>query len=226
MSPRTGTGPPPRRVLWVEGSDDNAVVRSICGAHAVPEKFSVEPRQGVERLLAGLAVEVRNPVLDCFGVVVDANGDAHARWTAIRSSLARVGYRDVPASPDPAGTIVAAVDRLPRFGVWIMPDNVSPGALEDFAASLVPSGDELWVRAGEALDSIPEELRRFSAARRSKAHIHTWLAWQEDPGSPMGQAIGKRDLNAYAPAAQRFVTWLRRLMVEDVAAPPPTAPTT
>jgi hypothetical protein len=31
----------------------------------------------------------------------------------------------------------------------------------------------------------------------------------------MGQAIGQRALNAHAPAAQRFVAWLRRLMVDE-----------
>jgi len=40
--------------------------------------------------------------------------------------------------------------------------------------------------------------------------MHTWLAWQESPGSPMGQAIGKGDLDANAPAAVAFVAWLRR----------------
>jgi hypothetical protein len=34
----------------------------------------------------------------------------------------------------------------------------------------------------------------------------------------MGQAIGKGDLDAHAPAAGRFIDWLRRLMVGDSAA--------
>ncbi len=103
------------------------------------------------------------------------------------------------------------------FGAWIMPDNAAAGALEDFTASLVPPDDALWRRAGEAVDSIPEEHRRFPPVRRSKAHIHTWLAWQESPGSPMGQAITKGDLDANAPAAMEFVGWLRRLFVDDPA---------
>jgi hypothetical protein len=81
----------------------------------------------------------------------------------------------------------------------------------------VPDGDALWTRAGDAIDSIPEHERRFPPVRRSKALIHTWLAWQEEPGSPMGQAIGKRDLDGSAPAAQRFVEWLRRLMLDAPA---------
>jgi hypothetical protein len=111
------------------------------------------------------------------------------------------------------------------FGAWIMPDNGSTGALEDFAAALVPASDTLWTRAGEAVDAIPDEERRFPEVRRSKVHMHTWLAWQEHPGSPMGQAIGKGDLDAQAPAAQRFIAWLRRMMVDDLP-PPSVAPRT
>ena len=100
-----------------------------------------------------------------------------------------------------------------------MPDNGSPGALEDFAAWLVPVEDALWAQAGEAVDAIPFEFRRFPEIRRSKAQIHTWLAWQESPGSPMGQAITKGDLDARAPLAEAFVGWLRRLMVSDAPEP-------
>lgn len=219
MSPRAGLAPPPDSVLWVEGNDDSAVVQSLCALHTVPKGFRVETKQGVERLLSGIGVELRNPVLERFGVVVDANGDARSRWTAIRGSLSSAGYAELPFQIDSAGIIIPAADRLPRFGAWIMPDNGSPGALEDFAAALVPAGDTLWSRAGQAVDAIPHTDRRFPAVRRSKAHVHTWLAWQEHPGSPMGQAIGKGDLDGQAPAAQRFVAWLRRLMVDDPAAP-------
>ena len=102
-----------------------------------------------------------------------------------------------------------------------MPDNGSAGYLEDFAGALVPADDPLWLRAGGVLDAIPREDRRFTTVHRSKAHIHTWLAWQEDPGSPMGQAITKRDLNASAPLAERVIAWLQRLMVSDTPVPSP-----
>jgi hypothetical protein len=216
MRPPLGAEPPASCVLWVEGNDDSAVVQSLCAVHRVPHLFRVEPQQGIARLLAGIAVEIRNPGLERFGVVVDANGDARARWAGVRAILTSEGYLDLPNVPEPTGLSLPGVGRLPRVGIWIMPDNRSPGALEDFAAALVPAGNALWERAGEAVDSIPEEQRRFPPARRSKAHVHTWLAWQEYPGSPMGQAIGKGDLDAQAAAALGFVTWLRRLMVDAV----------
>lgn len=205
---------PPRRLIWVEGKDDSAVVQALCGRHQVPQVFRVEAQGGVKELLADFYTELRAPDVERFGVVVDANGNPQARWDSIRNALQAEGYPGVPDRLQGEGMIIPGTPHRPVFGAWIMPDNASPGALEDFAASLVSVDDPLWARAGETVDAIPEEQRRFPSVRRSKALIHTWLSWQEDPGSPMGQAIGKGDLHAQAPSAQRFVSWLRRLMVE------------
>lgn len=210
MPPRSGLTRT-TRLLWVEGKDDSAVSRSLCAAHELPE-FVVQAKNGVDEILDTFFTRLRAPGADRFGVLVDANGNAQARWDSIRGTLGEEGYREIPERLHQDGTIVQGPRHRPRFGARIMPDNRSPGAVEDFVAMLVPAGDALWVRAGDAVDSIPNEHRRFPAGRRSKAHMHTWLAWQEQPGSPMGQAIGKGDLDAHAPAAQRFVAWLRRLM--------------
>jgi len=153
------------------------------------------------------------------GIVVDANGDVDARWASIRNILLSEGYPEAPDSPAPDGTILSAPGRA-RVGAWLMPDNASPGMLEDFAARLIPADDYLWARAAEVVDGIPDEHRRFAAGHRSKAVVHTWLAWQETPGSPMGQAIGQGSLPATAPDALRFVAWLRRLMIDDMPDPP------
>jgi hypothetical protein len=215
-----------RRLLWVEGKDDSAVTQSLCAAHELPEAFKVEAKNGIDEILETLFAGLRARNAERFGVVIDANGNAQARWESIRRTLEAEGYDEVPERLEGDGMIVSGTVHRPRFGAWIMPDNGSPGALEEFVAALVPAGDELWTRAGEAVDAIPQDQRRFSAVRRSKAHMHTWLAWQQHPGSPMGQAIGKGDLDAQAAAAQQFVGWLRRLMVDDPPAPPPAAPTT
>lgn len=208
----------PRRLLWVEGKDDSAVVQSLCNLHELPETFRVRDTAGITDLLRGLPLEIRAPDLECFGVVVDANGDVAARWAAIRDLLREEGYDGVPEHPAPEGVILSAPAARPRFGAWLMPDNTSPGMLEDFVGALVPPGDFLWGHARDVIDGIPEEHRRFRPTERAKAHIHTWLAWQEGPGSPMGQAITKGDLDAHASQALNLVAWLRRLFVDEPAA--------
>ena len=44
-----------------------------------------------------------------------------------------------------------------------------------------------------------------------KAQLHTWLAWQEQPGTPLGLAITNRYLDANAPHAQKLMDWIRQL---------------
>jgi hypothetical protein len=46
---------------------------------------------------------------------------------------------------------------------------------------------------------------------RSKALIHTWLAWQEAPGRPFGPALRARSQDAAAPDGRALLRWLDRL---------------
>jgi hypothetical protein len=96
-----------------------------------------------------------------------------------------------------------------------MPDNQSPGMLEDFVAGMIHDGDEMLRRVDGFLDSIPPDERRFSDARQPKARVHCWLAVSERPGRPMGQAI-KADscLDATHPSVGPFLEWIDRALVD------------
>nr|WP_233258533.1 DUF3226 domain-containing protein [[Phormidium] sp. ETS-05] len=93
-----------------------------------------------------------------------------------------------------------------------MPNNQLPGMLEDFVAALIPADDALKPKVEKILREIEhEELNRYTLIHRPKALIHTWLAWQEKPGMPMGQAITARVLDGGSEIAIVFVEWLNRL---------------
>jgi hypothetical protein len=92
-----------------------------------------------------------------------------------------------------------------------MPDNTIPGMLEDFMGLLIPAGDVLWPMAQDIVVQVVAKDRRFPQTQEIKAKMHTWLAWQEEPGKPMGQAITKRYLDANAPHARQLVQWIRTL---------------
>ena len=88
---------------------------------------------------------------DRLGIVVDADHSKatdpddgfQKRWVQLKDTLTNLGYTDVPTQPDRNGTIVGLnQDERPWVGVWMMPDNQSPGKLEDFVRCLVRSGDE------------------------------------------------------------------------------------
>jgi hypothetical protein len=202
-----------RRVLLVEGPDDQHVMWSLCARHAMPETFVVQTAGNDREVLKLLRTQPKTSDLERFAVILDADTDLERRWGEARGALLAAGYRDMPERPAPEGTIVHGPD-LPPVGIWLMPDNRVPGILEDFLVFLVPAGDALLPLVNVFLDGIPEPARRFAAKDHAKARIHAWLAAQEHPGKPLGQAITARYLDAGSAAAAPFVAWLRRALVD------------
>ena len=92
-----------------------------------------------------------------------------------------------------------------------MPDNKTYGMLENFVSNLIPQTDLLWPIAQDIVQKVIEKDCRFRPTYKIKAELHTWLAWQEEPGKPMGQAITKGYLKASAIHAQEFISWMRQL---------------
>ena len=93
--------------------------------------------------------------------------------------------------PSSSGTVIQE-DGKPIVGIWLMPDNQIPGMLENFLSFLVPLNDPLWSFAEDVLEQVIKQDCRFPEVHKIKARVHTWLAWQKEPGKPLGQAITKQ----------------------------------
>lgn len=85
------------------------------------------------------------------------------------------------------------------------------GMLEDFCRLLVPDKDLLWEIVQGAVQQAIEQNRRFPELHIPKAVLHAWLAFQEVPSRPIGQAITKKYLDPEAPHAHCFLQWIRLL---------------
>lgn len=224
------------RILFVEGTDDLHTISAICKQLEVEENFRIiipdsegkipkrnAPQNelgGIDNVLkaARLNLTIGSSAVENLGIVIDADENLDSRWQAVLSILEKAGYKNLPALPDFNGTIVKQ-NFLPTFGVWIMPDNRIHGMLEDFLEFLVPDKDynEVWKKAvkcsQEVLDEIAKE-KRFSEIHLSKAKIHAYLAWQDEPGKPFGTAITAKYLETHSPHCKKFVEWLNHLFVE------------
>lgn len=200
------------RLLLVEGQEDKHVVWHFCRRHGIDNEalFDVEEAGGFERLREDLGQRPKFG-LHSVWVIVDADESCTDRWRSLRDVFIKLGYPSVPESPSIDGTVLPAIGSLARIGVWLMPDNESPGILEDFLARLIAEGDPLLLLAEKAVDSLPAAERRFADVKRPKALIHTWLAWQAEPGAPLGQAITRRYLRTDHELPTRFLTWLRSM---------------
>ena len=196
--------------LLVEGAEDAQVFFHLLRHYKLETHITIQQKDGVERLLASLEVELLRRSETRIGIIVDADIDPAARWKSLRSRIAEAGYANVPLYPEREGTILSQVGH-PIIGLWLMPNNTISGMLEDFVSTLIPSKDVLWPVAKEVVHRVSIKDRRFPQTQTMKAQIHTWLAWQEEPGKPMGQAITKRYLDASAVHAQQLVSWIHRL---------------
>lgn len=59
-----------------------------------------------------------------------------------------------------------------------------------------------------------QKLNKYSLRHKSKARIHSWLSWQEAPGTPMGLSITKRYLTTENENCKQLINWMRKLFIE------------
>ncbi len=207
----------PRRLL-VEGDTDKRVIPFLMEANGVawgtadrPAVY-IAPYGGVGEMLKAGAIEgeLSASGLEALGIVADANGDARRRWAQIR----RLCQSQVPSLPDdlPAEGLRVTHALGPRFGVWIMPDNRSKGMLEDLLVRLVPGQSEnLFALARRCVGEAADIGAPFKPAQLTKARVHTWLAWQDEPGKSLHQAVHHRVLDPTKAESKPFVRWFRSL---------------
>ena len=190
----------------MEGADDEHVVRHLCERHPPILDFDIVDKQGFPNLKSAIGPELKVSGRIALGIVVDANDRPDTRLREIGHQLQSADI----VLPQQLPSSGAILDSQPRVGVWMMPDNVSAGELEDFIAGLIPVDDPVWPMARRYIDGIPTGDRKFLENKTLRAKIHAWLAARSMPRK-MGAAIGAMDLDATAQPARQFVNWLREL---------------
>lgn len=145
-----------------------------------------------------------------LGIIVDADLDFQSRWTFLRNQILKLNF-EIPEIIPNNGLIVENTSNL-RLGLWIMPNNNLNGMLEDFLNFLIPKEDKLQKIAVNTLNKIEEsQSNLYPIQHRTKALIHTWLSWQESPGTPFGLSITKKYLSVDEPSCRNFTNWIREL---------------
>lgn len=214
--------------LIVEGKD--AVVLSVlCSMRGLPppqgyenpEKYKKEfivEAGNYDKALIALREAIDNTALTNIGIILDANevGPA-ARWDAVKNILSKIYPEEhlKHASLQENGIVITG-ENLPVVGLWVMPDNRNVGYLEHFIARLIPPENDLWPHAQAVVNDLENHnLRRFGPSKTQKAMLHTWLAWQPEPGKPFGTALSSQYFDAHATAADGFIAWFRQTFALD-----------
>ena len=196
------------RILLVEGRDDLSVMCNLCRSDSGMPKFQITAKGGWDELRRAIRGEIIAEGRAAVGIVVDANDSLDGRWQGIAERLQAAGLTS-PPRPARTGTIIETSGK-PRVGIWVMPDNLSTGELENFVARMIPSTDPVWPLSEEYIDGIPEKHRKFAERKIVRAKVHAWLAARNRPRL-MGTAIRAGDLDMNGAQVQMFLEWLRDL---------------
>ncbi len=192
--------------LLVEGNDDMHVIKALCQKFAVTENFEIIDCKGINKLFTQIPVRLKQSGFETLGIIIDADTEIKIRWSTLKSIFSKQGV----FFPDeiPNDGLILKTNNV-TLGVWIMPNNDLNGMLEDFISFLIPKEDKLLPVANQTLETIEKEkLNKYIRAHKSKALIHSWLSWQEEPGTPMGLAITKKFLITQEEICKKLISWL------------------
>lgn len=201
----------PKKLL-LEGKDDCSVTRAVCEKLNITESFDLidcGSKDEIPKKLKAYFLK-KKPDIEAIGIVLDADTDFMSRWQSLERQLQDLGYSIAETRKE--GVILKGEERQPDIGIWIMPNNTSVGMLEDFVQYLIPIDDQLLTFSKSILDELEKrELNKYKLIHKAKAEIHTWLAWQETPGTPMGLAIKKAYLTTDNELCKFYGKWLDSL---------------
>ena len=227
-------------VIVVEGKTDQHVVLHLLGgsdprfadykvdeqerslilrrSESVDGEIAICEEGSVQELCGSIEWRLKASGLRRIGFVFDANDNPNARWERVRNEILKVLpdlKRVIPAKPTSEG-VWNSKNGL-AVGMWMMPDNKSKGAVEDFLVRMIPDGDYCWGQARNYVGEVGKKRKTlrprkiFASKDARKAEIHAWLAVQENPGSPPGLGIGAGYFKSNIAEVQLFQDWLVKL---------------
>lgn len=210
-----------KTLLLVEGINDKKVIHGICSKHNIEPNFEIKDTGSISILKVEFGLTLKSTQLyKKVWLIIDADTNYDDAWRSIRHILVENGgYSNSikPNTPKPNHEIIVLPDdaNLITVGIWIMPNNTDVGMLEDFLISLVDKNNTLYTKAVDIVNEIESERAQhigvYKGVHKSKATIHTWLAWQDQPGASLSLAVTKKLFDTNKELCKRFAEWLKAL---------------
>ena len=207
--------------LHVEGTDDQHSIIHLLQRNGItfnPAPVDIHVEGNDSRLIEAIPVAIKAAKNRSVGFVIDIDTTPTDRWASIRNKVRSIAgefpslKNSLPAEPSQTGTILAIPEIRNRVGFWLMPDHrMHGGKLENLLDTLVAPGDPLRSIAEVAAAQSCLYGAEFTPPDQIKATLHTWLAWQKDPGCPYGTAIKAKYFGINSPVAMDFVSWFKDL---------------
>jgi hypothetical protein len=167
------------KLLIGEGIDElrffKALLKFLDISHIQVEQYGGKDK--LSKYLRGLSKRPGYQGLESLGIFRDADQNAKSAFQSVENYLKAT---QLP-SPSKSGQFA---DGKPRVGVFILPDGVNPGMLEDVCLAAVQSSKEM-----RCVDQYFQCLATTTQPRHlSKARVHVWLASQIEPDKRLAEA--------------------------------------
>lgn len=207
----------PRKLL-VEGKQELRVIPYLIEHNGIQWEVTGNPivyideYGGIEKLIKPgvIEAELKATGLQQLGIIVDANSDVTSRYDSVYRRCISA-FPGLSAVPQATGVVETNSEGL-KVGIWLMPDNQSHGMLETFLLYLCRNlNDPVYVYADQASRQAKVVGAPYQDVHLDKAKIHTWLAWQDEPGKQLHEAVSHQILDPNAGYAANFVSWFRQL---------------
>ncbi|TMQ02924.1 MAG: hypothetical protein E6J91_49305 [Deltaproteobacteria bacterium] len=141
-----------------------------------------------------------------MGVIVDRDDASNDNWPAVSAILQRLGL-DVR---DPAST-GAIVDG--HCGIWMWPDSVGHGDLEDFVSAIIPQSSILSYAAEACRIARDDHGAEYELRHARKAALKVRSVWR-DASAAGGYGHLVRNLSLTStPACEAFLAWFTTLFL-------------
>ena len=193
------------KVLLVEGRDAFEFFKAMLRHLGLLSEIEIRNFGGVGELadyLDTLRITSGFSGITSLGIVRDAETDADSAFRSVCNALTKSGY-GVPSQP----TMVA--DGSPGVSVFILPDCVNPGMIENLCLQAVV-GDPACLCVEQYFQCLQEQGVDLPR-NMPKARLYTFLASRPGPGLRLGQAAHRGYWQWDSPVFDSLKDFLRAL---------------
>lgn len=213
------------KLLLVEGPNDcHAIAQISWIVYSADPIFGIHECGNDNKVLESLSARLvaTEPKQKILGLVLDSDIHGISPELVIQARLDQLKYRvnqyyDVPTQFPEAGLILEPrqerpdAARLPKLGVWLMPDNRVYGMFEDLLRDSLAESVRTYTE-NVVSQAKADLIARYRDTHKSKAVIRTYMAWQDPPDIQyLGLAIKNRVFPELEAKCKSFVSWLETL---------------
>lgn len=213
------------KLLYVEGANDKWVTISLRNQYGHDEDVKIEELENCDLALQAFTTKAASPSeTKKLGLIIDADINIKARYQDIIKELRK--SLNIEISEQELATEYGFVKEIRNFseddlkiGIWIMPNNISNGRLEDFLFEKIDAKNELFMQVDSALKTLeanasgntPLVSKMYKPIHRDKAKLHTYIAWSKHPDVSMGIAVKASLFEKVSETEDKFRAWLEKL---------------